>query len=114
MENQVLVVLYKINDSLEYCVQGVCYYILSKKTSSSDRHRVAVHHSEALLENGVLRLGWSDLLLSMIPVEVFLELRIYNEHWPNKKLDFVFVTLFDERAFCQVFSHQGQFWDLWI
>jgi hypothetical protein len=82
LEDKILVVLDQVNDGLEYCVQSVCYYVLSKKTSSCDGNWVAVDHPETFLEDRVLGLSWGDLFLAMVPVQVFLELRINHENWP--------------------------------
>jgi len=51
IEVQVLIILNQISYSQEDSVEGICNDLLAKKASGSNRYRVAIDHTETLLEN---------------------------------------------------------------
>lgn len=60
----VLSKLHQVNNSQEDRVQGILNNVLAHEAALGDRNGIAVDHSEAFLENGVLALRWRDLLFS--------------------------------------------------
>lgn len=83
LKHDVLIVFDEVLYCQEYCVEGIVHYVLSEQAGGCDRNRVAVDHAEAFLEYRILRFSRSDLLFSVIAIQVSLEGWVDYENWPD-------------------------------
>lgn len=83
LEGEVSVLTDKVLNSQPNGLEGIVNDLFAHLGGSGDGHRVGVDHSESLRVDGFLTFGGVDLLLSVVAVEVVLNLFINNKTRPK-------------------------------
>ena len=77
----ILIILYKVLDRKEYCVQGILHHIDAQGCGGSHWHWIGVDASKSFLVDWVLTLGGDYLFLSRVSNQMILQILIHNEGW---------------------------------